>query len=219
MIKYHIKRFIISLFYPNRCPICDKIITDSEYFCSDCVDKIPLFETSFVPKYYDEFSTVTVYDNEARDLILQLKYHNNGYAIAAAARMIYEIISTKDCFAGIDYITCVPSGKDSMKSRGYNQSELIAREIADMSGKKYKNFFVKDREVGEQKKLSAAERKLNVVGAYSLINGVNVAGKNILVIDDVCTTGSTLVEIGKILRENGVDFLFSAVFATTQKNT
>ncbi len=216
MTAYDLKRFLISFLFPNRCPVCDKVIEDNVYFCKDCVGKIEQSSRNIVLKNYCFAVAAAKYESEARNMVLSLKYGNNGYCAAAAGRMIYEILSDSGVFDSANFITCVPSSKSSLRERGYNHSELIAKEIAQISGLKYKRVLKKVRENSQQKRLSAEERQLNVIDAYKVIDNADILGKNIIVIDDVCTTGSTLDEIGRILLENGAGKLFAAVFAATQ---
>ena len=102
-----------------------------------------------------------------------------------------------------DYITCVPMHKEQKLNRGYNQSELLAKECADLMRTKYIHSLEKYKKNQVQHTLSGAERRKNVKGVYRPINKEMLKGKRVLLIDDIITTGSTLAECTKILSKCG----------------
>lgn len=91
--------------------------------------------------------------------------------------------------------------KDTLRKRGYNQAELLARECARLLGIEYADLLVKTKKNKTQHSIKAAERAKNVIGVYSPINKNLIKGKRILIIDDIITTGSTLGECARILNK------------------
>ena len=105
-----------------------------------------------------------------------------------------------------DIIIPVPISKKRFKERGYNQSELIARKIAKYAGIKYaNNVLIKTKNNIAQSLLEEQNRKENVKGVYKLNCSKKIKNKNILLIDDIYTTGSTVNECSKILKDADVN--------------
>ncbi len=104
-----------------------------------------------------------------------------------------------------DIIIAIPISKNRLKTRGYNQSELLAREIAKNFGLKLEqNIIKKVKNNIAQSTLSKEEREKNVKNVYKIINKETMQNKNILLIDDIFTTGATVNECSKMLKQNGV---------------
>lgn len=213
---YLLKRWLLDFAYPNRCPFCDKIISFDEYHCSGCGSFFAPPPQQEAPELLDGFTAFTSYDIVSRAFVSKIKNENNGYAISAAAYMIYKRIKEEGA-VDYDYITYVPMRKRDIFKRGYNQTKILAKELSGLLGLKFVTLLKKNKDTLEQKKLSAKERKENVKGVFSAASkGLDLTGRRILILDDVCTTGSTLSECAKALRSAGADYVAAAVFAKTQ---
>ena len=100
----------------------------------------------------------------------------------------------------------IPISKKRMKQRGYNQSALIARNLVKALNIEYKeNVLVKIKDNKPQSELGQNERSDNVKGVYDLKNKKQIYHKQILIVDDIFTTGSTTNECAKILKENNAN--------------
>ena len=107
-------------------------------------------------------------------------------------------------FGDYDIICAVPIYKKRMSERGYNQSELIAKEMAkNMPGIEYKNVLKKIKNNQRQSELKKEERKENVKNVYEMQNKQIIQNKKIILFDDIYTTGNTVNECSKVLKENG----------------
>lgn len=101
-----------------------------------------------------------------------------------------------------EIITSVPVSKKRKKERGYNQSELISKEICRKLNIEYaKDILYKTKNTIAQSKLNKEQREENAKGVYEIKNLKKITGKKILLIDDIYTTGSTVNECSKILRQ------------------
>lgn len=141
------------------------------------------------------------YEKIFRNAVINFKFHNCGiYAEPLAHEMVRAI---KDVYRDKDFdiVTCVPMHKDTLKERGYNQAELLARECAKLLGVEYADLLAKTKKNKTQHSIKAAERAKNVIGVYSPIDKNFIKGKRILIIDDIITTGSTLGECARILNK------------------
>ena len=120
-----------------------------------------------------------------------------------------KIIIKNEKICGIiqkyDIIIPVPMNRKKLKLRGYNQVELIAKELVNsgVSIKLDTKSLIKQKNTIPQSTLSKIERKSNLIGAYKIDNNKNIIGKNILLFDDIFTTGSTVNECSRILKKNG----------------
>lgn len=196
-IYSRIKDFLFTV----RCPYCGKVIEPNKKCCDKCKKEFPKFP--FVRYATGGYICTSPfpYDGIFRKAVLNFKFHNCG---AYAELLSYEMVrAIKDVYSnkGFDIVTCVPMHKDTLKERGFNQAELLARECAALLGMEYGNLLVKTKKNKTQHSIKAAERAKNVIGVYSPIDRNLIKGKRILIIDDIITTGSTLGECARILNK------------------
>lgn len=115
----------------------------------------------------------------------------------------------------VDYVTFVPmSGKKKYK-RGFNQSEIIAKRISERIKIPIKKTMIESPSAESQREQSYENRFLNAIGRYKVIEEAGLDGKSILLIDDVFTTGATINECARILKNSGVKSIFSLTLART----
>lgn len=207
-MNYFLKRRILNLFFPNRCPICSEIIKSDECFCPECADKLTLYTGSFRITGATECFSALVYDKSVQPAVSLLKRGNCGNADYAFGKYLADVLKNNDIPNRVDFIVPVPMSKSSRRRRGYNQSELIAEAVSAEIGIPVKCIVRKIRNTKEQKTLSKAERRINLKNAFEVTE--DVSGKRILLLDDVCTTGSTFSEIAVMLRKSGADEVFCA---------
>ena len=215
---YLVKRMLLDIVYPNRCPFCNEIIPFDEFHCKGCGLFFSPAPEKWEYGFLDGLTAFTVYDTVSRAFISKIKRESNGYAISAAAYMIAKGFINEDHTASLDCITCVPMRRKAVRKRGYNQTELISKELSGIIGLPFVHLLKKNRDTMEQKKLGAEGRKNNVRNAFSLVSKrYDILGKNILIVDDVTTTGSTLSEIAGTLKAAGAGKVYAAVFAKTPR--
>ena len=133
------------------------------------------------------------------------------------------MVTRKDCFENIDYITFVPIGSKRRKERGFNQAEELAFEIGKLTNIPVVDALDKIGNERHQAGLSQKERQENLSGSFKLRELANtIKGKYILLIDDVFTTGATLSECAKVLKsdkKNKPNKVFCYTFAKTRLNS
>ena len=127
-----------------------------------------------------------------------------------------EVIAANQ--AMLDCVTCVPLSKGRYRERGYNQSELLARSVGQKLGIPYWELMEKWKETPAQHTLGRDMREQNVVGAYRLWREREnqIKAKNILLCDDIITTGATLRECSRILLEGGAKSVVCSTLVTAQ---
>lgn len=213
---YLVKRWLLDFVYPNRCPFCSKIIPFDEYYCNSCGIFFSPSPEKWEYGFLDGLTAFTVYDDVSRAFISEIKSKSNGYAISTAAYMIAKNLIEEDHTASLDCVTYVPMRRKDIQKRGYNQTKLLAKEVSGVLGLPFVPLLKKNKDTMEQKKLGAEGRKKNVKDAFSFApKRYNITGKNILIVDDVSTTGSTLSENARALKSAGAGKVYAAVFAKT----
>ena len=214
MNLYNLKRILLGFVYPNRCPFCGEIIRANEFYCQGGKFAPSCSELDYYRNIRNSDTYCCAYNDKSKPLIAKAKENADGYAISAVARLLYAALLKNNILHNIDVIIPIPPRKKSMKKRGYSFPALLAKEIAELAELKYSGKTLKLlRETGEQKELSAAERRENLKGAFGIWRK-KPYGKNVLVIDDVSTTGATLDEAKRVLSEYAEN-VYAAAFAKT----
>ena len=157
-------------------------------------------------KYFDSYFGIFEYKDEIRDRIIEYKFKDKSYLYRFFVEIILKDKIAVDYIQKFDYIIPVPLHKKKLKKRGYNQTELIAKAI----GKRFidieycKNILEKVRNTEAQSTLNREARGENVKGAFRINPFVETfiyKNKNILLLDDIYTTGNTANECSKILKQ------------------
>ena len=187
----------------QRCEIClDRINTEG--LCKNCLNKRP-----FYTKLYSPY----VYDTAIKELILKFKSGNNQFLKEYFALIALDSIPS-EILDKCTLITNVPCSKFKLKKRGYDQAQLIAKAISEKTDIPYKEALY--RLSGEKTALlSKKHRKKTVIDRYSFC--LNVYGETVLLIDDVCTTGTTLNYCSEQLKKAGAKEIFCFTVARTDK--
>lgn len=159
-----------------------------------------------IEKNFKEHHYFFRYKNLIRNQILSLKFHEKPYIYKTISYFLENKRKNFENLKKYDIIIVVPLSKKRQKERGYNQSQLIAKEISKiLSIKIEKNIIIKMKNTLPQSLLNKEQRQKNIIGVYEVNNIEKVRNKNILIIDDIYTTGNTVNECAKILVGNGID--------------
>lgn len=153
-----------------------------------------------------------IYDGALEEAIRLLKYHGVRRLSIPLSELLLELQMPE-----IDVVIPVPLYKKRLKERGFNQSALIARNISKRINKPLLiNSLIKIRDTLPQVGLNVNERRRNVKGAFSVRDARGIYKKNILLIDDVLTTGSTVRECSKVLKKAGAENIHVITIARSQ---
>lgn len=190
---------IVEVVYPreNYCIICKE--EDCFGICEHCKESIKTIDIS----YQDKIISYGYYGGALKELILRFKYKSNFTAGDILAGFLEDYI-TKNFNYKEYIITYIPLSKKSKKARGFNQCEYIARKIARDLCIEASEVLIKGRETKEQKTLKKDERYENIKDAFKLKDGVSLEECNIILIDDVTTTGATINEAYRLLKKSKV---------------
>ncbi len=197
---------LLELVYPNVCGFCNKICKNE--LCNKCKMKIIQHQIDIVikpeNKYFKELISILKYEGIIRDKILQYKFEDKAYIYKTFAKIVLKNKKVCGLLKKYDIIIPVPIHKKRKLQRGYNQTQLIAKEISKNIDIKFcNNVLVKNKNTIAQSKLNKNKRKQNIKGAFKALNVQNIQGKSVLLFDDIYTTGSTANECSKILKEAG----------------
>ncbi len=166
-----------------------------------CQSEKRYFKHSFVP---------LIYEGAARAAIIRLKFSSHPYYSKAFAYLMTDKLLSSEYFTDFDYITCVPQNPSTRRQRGYNQSELIAREMSLLLKIPFIHTLIRTDDGQRQATLSRQERLKNVQKSY-FCKDISESGKRILLVDDVYTTGATTNYCSKLLRKMGFEEVYIAV--------
>lgn len=197
---------VLNVLYPPTCGICGKL--NNEFLCKKCeimLDKQAKFiveKNQDRDKNFDEHLYIFQYEGIIRRVILNYKFKEKSYLYKTFVNFLLKNEKFFKILQTYDTIIPVPISKNRQRERGYNQSDLIAREIARCTNIKIENdSLFKVRNVIEQSKLNKEDRLKNIQGVYNLKNREKLVDKRIILLDDIYTTGSTVNECCKIIKE------------------
>jgi len=204
---------IFSLLFPKSCYSCGKKITVG-YICDECISElnirtgVTIYNREIASEQDDYFSFDLAYavfpmSEVIRNLIHNFKYSDLPKIGAILGGFAKDFIIKTRIFSDTDFVLPVPLHKVKKRIRGFNQSEILAKKIS--KGLKFKlmsDLVLRKKFTRTQTKLTRKQRQENVADAFAFNKKFNIEGKNILLVDDVFTTGSTADSISKVLRKN-----------------
>lgn len=203
----HFINNIINIFYPNVCGICDKI---TQYdICPKCLRKLNNLKQCkkhiYLKRNFTTHLYIFKYEDIIRDKIIKYKFCDQAYRYKGFAKFLQKDKKICGFFKKYDIIIPVPISKIRNRKRGYNQSELIIRELSKTSTNIHvlTNVLYKQKNTLPQSSLDKLKRQNNLKGAYKVENSEMIKNKKILLFDDIYTTGSTLDECARVLKLAG----------------
>ncbi len=180
------------------CPVCGRFFAGEagEHLCRRCLTERPAFSAH---------RSCGAYGGALKEVILLFKYRRYAPLAGPLARFAEDALGgVAAIWDGAELLAPVPLHRARKRERGFNQSALLARELAKARGLDVlKGPLVKVRNVPAQAGLRAVDRERNVVGAYAVRRPDRVRGKVVVLVDDVTTTGATLRECARVLVEAG----------------
>ena len=202
---------ILNLIYPQVCSICGKLSTKS--LCNKCKVRFKkefLFKTDNysedLNKNFIEHHYFFKYENLIRSQIISLKFHEKAYIYKTISYFLKNNQKSFENLEKYDIIIIVPISKERKKERGYNQSELIAKEISRIINVEIMpNVLYKIKNTVPQSSLNKRQREENARGAYKVKDCYKIKNKKILLVDDIYTTGNTINECAKVLVQKGIN--------------
>ncbi len=210
----------LGLFFPKICLSCEELLSENEQFiCSSCFNSLKFLENICpicgAPKttkkcpvcktnkfLFNKACSVFLFNKVVKNMIHEFKYNEITRIAKFMGAISQEYIEKFQPFDHIDYIVSVPLHKVKKRSRGFNQAEYLTREISkNLNWKHLPKLIKRKRYTETQTKLNKDQRKKNVSFAFKINPKYDIKGKNILLVDDVFTTGATVNSISSVLKE------------------
>ncbi len=189
------------------CDLCGKYLDTEDVLCHDCRVNSPGFHIARAVGPYDK--------DGYRIAIKVLKFLGRKYLAGQMGRLMAEVVKNESRFWPIDVIIPVPASLGSLTQRGFNQTELLARHIArHLKLPMDNNMLLRVKETPAQRELTKEEREKNLLCAFKVRDPQRIKAKNILLVDDVYTTGSTARECTRSLLRAGAARVSVITWAT-----
>lgn len=208
---------LLDLLFPPKCPYCRRILDDARApACPDCQSELPWLEGRAGERkidFADGCFSPLAYRDSVRKAVLRYKF--SGVRACADPFGLLLAQCVRDHLPqGGDLVTWAPLSRRRLRERGYDQARLLARRTGEALGLPAVPTLEKLRHTPAQSGLhEASRRRANVLGAYALLPGAEAAGKQIILVDDVVTTGSTLSECAGVLRQAGAARIYCVTLA------
>lgn len=235
-----LKDDILDFVYPQSCPICRKPLGKKEKeVCEGCWRKLAILPAPFCPyckSFLEEGSEILkhacpslsrpedgriaavralgTFDDHYQELIHRFKYGKKIPLGQRLGRRLGEVVAREKDFAGCDLILPVPLHRARYRERGFNQSEIVAEGISQVTGIPIlKAILKRKKNTRDQTYLNAQQRAENVKDAFVMGRPEMMESKKVILVDDVTTTGATLNECARMLHRAGAKMIFAATLA------
>lgn len=221
---------VLELIFPKKCVGCGH---EGNWFCAECMNQVVLVQAPTCPQCNrltpkgqycrgcrSRFSLTGIYiaahyrEGPLKEAIHNFKYNRiKGLVMPLSELMMMRLSAGFP--TGDLVLTCVPLHSSRLAERGFNQAELLARELAKNFGIDfYPQMLIRKRKTKPQVEFSGDERRKNIVGAFQAGRDVDKAkNQTVLIVDDISTTGATLNECAKVLRKAGAHQVWGVVIA------
>jgi ComF family protein len=223
-----LKRIALDLLFPQRCVGCGR---EGDYICRSCRQSLLLIKPPVCPRCgrpqpggilcpacvdwqteIDGIRSPFIFDGVMRQAIHELKYRNLRALAVPLAKFLHDYLMANPVPGEV--LVPVPLHRKRLRERGYNQSSLLARELGRLTGLPVvDDCLIRQQQAPPQARTaSVGERQRNVAGAFICRDG-RLGGKQVLLIDDVATSGSTLGACAGALKSVGVASVWGLVMA------
>lgn len=223
-------KIVADILFPRRCPVCDEIVLPrGGLICPECVKSLSFvkgpvckkcgkevfsdrleycFDCTKHTRSFESGRALINYNDAAKDSMVKIKYKNKREYIDFYTEAICRRYEKQIARMGADVLVPVPVHPSRMKTRGYNQAELLARGIGRSLGIPVRSDLLRrSRKTAPQKELNPAERLKNLEQAFEAEG--NFAGiETVILIDDIYTTGSTIEACTRALKRAGVKTVY-----------
>ena len=208
---------VLDLLFPPKCPFCGRVL-DAPGICDACRKALPWTAGENALRLGPggfRCAAPLRYEGLAKEGLHRFKFRRMPSAAAPLGELIAQCAAER--FAGeFDTVTWVPVSPRRLRQRGYDQARLLAESACRLWETKPLPLLRKTVHNPAQSGLKeAAARRANVLGVYEAVDQERISGRHILLVDDICTTGATLAECARVLREAGAADVACAAAALT----
>ena len=210
---------LLKLLFPRRCIFCGKIMDGEDSFaCADCEKSLPYLEEPLCREDVGEAKRIycaLLYRETVPKAIGLYKFRDRAGLYGYFAKLMLERMGKELAAEHCDLIVGVPMHRSKQRRRGYNQTYLLAQELGYWLDIPYGEPLKKIRSSRQQHTLRGYQRKTAQLGTYRC---ESLSGEKVLLIDDVCTTGATMKECARVLRQAGASQVICAAICNTPKD-
>ena len=204
-----------ELLFPPKCVLCGEVLERQELdLCRQCRAEAPVYPKPRNSRpFLDGWTALWYYDGPVRRSLLRFKFHNARSNASAYGRLLAMKIRG-DLEEDFELLTWIPVSSFRRFCRGYDQVELLAQAVGRELEMEPVRLLKKVRNNRPQSRIRGeAQRRANVLGVYRVVDRESVAGKRILLLDDIITTGATSAESARVLLTAGAKEVYCAAVA------
>lgn len=206
---------LLGLLYPPKCPFCGQVLERGEAgMCALCQGDLPWTDGPGGPMAgCDACLSPLWYRDGVREGVHRYKFNGGAAHAALFGELMAQCLSDR-WDGGVDLVTWAPLHPKRKKQRGYDQAELLARRVGELTGTPVEGVLEKVRATAVQSQAGEdGARQANVRGAYAAVPGLDLTGKRVALVDDVATSGATLSECAAALHRAGAECVVGLTLA------
>ena len=209
--------FLFDFLFPPRCPSCSVYVERRGSFCAACARQLiglhTLTCTGETRTYLDGVWAFAHYRAGVRDLLRALKYQKKCSVLPALHTILTMGAEVLTRIPHPIVAVPVPLAAERARLRGFNQAEEIFAPWLAVHGIALRSLLVRTRETMPLYEMTRTERRQELRSAFALVHGADVQGKDLLLVDDIMTTGATLTECAHVLRHGGARRVYAIALA------
>ena len=212
-----LSRGILDFFFPRRCPFCGAV-AGKELLCKKCLRSLPFTGDHAVREgTFGRCAAPLYYEDSVREAILQFKFKAKLGGLSCFGMLMAEC-AAEHYSGAFDAITWVPVSKKRLKKRGFDQTRYLTGSMCVDWHVAPIETLRKVTDNPPQSTLETEEqRRANVLGVYEAVNAEQFRGKRLLLVDDILTTGATLSECVRVLKEAGAGEVMCLTLAMSRE--
>lgn len=217
-----VREKVLDLVFPPKCPFCQRVLEDGRRAsaCPACVPELPWLEGGAEERsveFTDGCFSPLAYRGAVPEAVRRYKFGRTRALAGPFAGLMARCL--EDCLKRRPDLICwAPLSRRRLRERGFDQAELLAREVGRRLSVPVRPALWKPRDTAPQSGLEdMSARRANVQGAYALLPGADLAGKRVVLVDDVVTSGSTLSACAALLRRGGAEGVYCLTLAQARR--
>lgn len=211
-----------NLLFPPKCPGCNGYVEHQGQWCNECLTRVcrphllPL-DREMTELFLGGIWALGLYEGELRNMLRQLKYQQKQVMVPGLHNLVAEGIGRIPALWENLVAVPVPLHKEKLAQRGFNQSQLIFQKPLADYGIAMEDWLIRTKATKPQYGLSGVQRRENLHQVFELAEKKSLQGRRILLVDDIMTTGATLLECGRVLKKAGAVDITGLVVASGRK--
>ena len=212
-----LSRGVLDFFFPRRCPFCGAV-AGKELLCKKCLRSLPFTGEHAVREgTFGRCAAPLYYEDRVREAILQFKFKAKLGGLSCFGMLMAEC-AAEHYSGAFDAITWVPVSKKRLKKRGFDQTRYLTGSMCvDWHVAPIETLRKVTYNPPQSTLETEEQRRANVLGVYEAVNAEQFRGKRLLLVDDILTTGATLSECVRVLKEAGAGEVMCLTLAMSRE--